>query len=50
MPTFVAFKGGNKVDEFAGANPQALQVSAVAVIRFSQLLTTTTLQTLLQKL
>ncbi|KAG8667174.1 thioredoxin trx1 [Fusarium poae] len=25
MPTFFVFKGGNKVDELVGANPQALQ-------------------------
>ncbi|RGP75918.1 thioredoxin 1 [Fusarium longipes] len=25
MPTFFVFKGGNKIDELVGANPQALQ-------------------------
>jgi thioredoxin 1 len=25
MPTFFVFKGGEKVDELVGANPQALQ-------------------------
>lgn len=27
MPTFVLFKGGEKVKEIVGANPPALQVS-----------------------
>jgi len=30
MPTFMAFKGGEKIDELVGANPQALQVKTCA--------------------
>lgn len=29
MPTFLVFKGGNKVKELVGANPGALQVGPI---------------------